>query len=325
MSKTYLPRPVKKVLLVRPDLLGTPYAISNLGVRHQPMGLFYMAAPLVKAGFDVRYCDEILRDDLESMLKDFRPDFVGVSSASPLFMRAKKLVALAKQFGALTAMGGPHITALPEDALVESRADFVVVGESEHVLPRVLAGEAFEDLDGVGFWRDGEPVIRPRTDFISDLDGLPFPAREIADMDRYRMDTEFGFHIHPKARMMRIITSRGCAYQCTFCARHKTFGRNTRKRSAESVVSEMDYLHKTYGARHFTLLDDTFTEDPRHVRAICEELLKKDRDYIWCSYSRVDNDLQLLNLMHRAGCRMLEFGVETAARRCWTPSKKTSP
>lgn len=315
-------RKIEKVLLVRPDLLGTPYAISKFGVRHQPMGLFYMAGPLVRDGFEVKYCDEILLDDFEKAVSDFKPDFVGISVSSPLFHRAKILVSIAQKYNCLTGLGGPHITAEPEISLQESKADFVVIGESEIILPRILKGESIENMDGVAYWKDGRVVLKERKCYIEDLDNIPFPAREIADMKRYHGDTEFGFHIHPKERMIRLITSRGCAFNCTFCARHKIFGRKTRKRIAENIVDEMDYVHKKYNASHFTLMDDTFTEDTRHVESFCNELLKRNRKYIWCAYSRVDTNPSILNLMYDAGCRMLEFGVETGSQKVLDSIKK---
>lgn len=315
-------RSIKKVLLVRPDLLGTPYAISRFGVRHQPMGLFYMAAPLLKEGFEVRYCDEILLDDFLRAIRDYMPDFVGISVSSPLFYRAKKLVRTAKEYKCLTALGGPHITAEPRESLQDSNADFIVIGESEVVLPKVLKGEDLDNIDGVAYWKDGSIKINERKSFIQDLDSLPLPAREVADMNRYHGDTEFGFHIHPKERMIRIITSRGCAFHCTFCARHRIFGRKTRKRNAVSIVDEMDIANKNYNASYFTLMDDTFTEDIRHVESFCNELLKRDRKYKWCAYSRVDTNKDILKLMYDAGCRMLEFGVETGSQKVLDSIKK---
>ncbi len=315
-------RRLQKVLLVRPDLLGTPYAISKFGVKHQPMGLFYMASPLIREGFEIRYCDEILLDDFEKAIADFKPDFIGISVSSPLFSRAKHLVSIAQKYNCITGLGGPHITAEPDIALQESKADFGVIGESEIILPKILNGESIETLDGVAFWKNGMVEIRERTSYIDDLDAVPFPAREIADMDRYHGDTEFGFHIHPKERMIRIITSRGCAFHCTFCARHKIFGRKTRKRNPENILDEMDYVHKKYNATHFTLMDDTFTEDVRHVEGFCNEIIKRNRKYTWCAYSRVDTNPDILKLMYDTGCRMLEFGVETGSQKVLDSIKK---
>jgi radical SAM superfamily enzyme YgiQ (UPF0313 family) len=322
MSSTVLHSSVKKVLLVRPDLLGTPYAISKFGVKHQPMGLFYMAAPLVRDGFDVKYCDEILLDDFETMLLDYDPDIVGISVASPLFLRCKELVKIAKKHKKIVGLGGPHITALPGDSLRLSGADFAVIGESELVLPKILQGEYLEDLDGVAFWKNDDVVINERTSFIEDIDAIPWPARDIADMDRYRHDTEMGFHIHPKERMMRIISSRGCGYKCTFCARHRVFGRDTRRRDPLNVVDEMDFLNKTYGSTYFTFMDDTFTEEIGHAIAISEEMLKRNRNYKWCAYARVDVKPDLLEIMTRAGCLMLEYGVETGSQHVLNDIKK---
>ncbi len=313
---------LQRVLLVRPDLLGTPYAISKFGVKHQPMGLFYMASPLLKKGFDVRYCDEILLDDFEKAVTEYKPDFIGISVSSPLFHRAKKLVSIAKKYNCITGLGGPHITAEPEIALQESNADFGVIGESEIVLPEILQGESIEELNGVVYWKNGEVKVKERTCYIEDLDSLPFPAREIAEMDRYHGDTEFGFHIHPRERMIRLITSRGCAFHCTFCARHRIFGRKTRKRHPENILDEMDYTHDKYNASYFTLMDDTFTEDARHVEGFCSEILKRNRKYTWCAYSRVDTDPAVFKLMYDAGCRMIEFGVETGSQTVLDSIKK---
>ena len=81
-----------KLLLVRPDLVGTPYAMRKFRVQHQPLGLLALAATsLQEDGVEVKIADEIVGDDAFQVIDSYKPDFVGISVPTTLFLRSNKI------------------------------------------------------------------------------------------------------------------------------------------------------------------------------------------------------------------------------------------
>ena len=161
--------------------------------------------------------------------------------------------------------------------------------------------------------------MRPKN---HDLDTILFPAIDLVDFKKYRGDTEMGFYVRKNENSLRIFTSRGCKFECNFCARHIVFGRKVRYRSIDNVMEEIIENSSKLNAKKLIFMDDTFTENPERVSIICEELIKMNKEYIWSCFSRVDLTEELLKLMYRAGCRLIGYGVETGSQKVLNMAKK---
>ena len=163
---------------------------------NHPLGLMYIASYLrEKYGYDVRIEDiRVSRNDrqgLESMIRAFSPDIVGISA---LTFESNSLPWIAESVKRVNAntpvlLGGPHATAYQEKALEIPGIDYVVVGEGE-----VVAGQLVESLlnkrdlsgiKGIIYKRDGQIVFTGRGDFISDIDDLPMPAYDLISVEAY--------------------------------------------------------------------------------------------------------------------------------------------
>ena len=116
---------IVKITLIHPPSSMDIETISILGLRAPPLGLAYIAAVLEKEGYDVEIIDATALDlsfeKLGNELKKRNPDIIGVTSITPTIYDAMKTVDIAKKYcpNAITIMGGCHITALPEDTLLE--------------------------------------------------------------------------------------------------------------------------------------------------------------------------------------------------------------
>jgi radical SAM superfamily enzyme YgiQ (UPF0313 family) len=305
-----------KALLIDPPTLESVY--GKIGKNIQPvapsLGLLYIAAVAEQHGFEVSildaYGDQLGLKEVSEQVDRARPDVVGVTSTTTTFGNAVRCLAQIKKENpqVITVLGGPHISAVPAETMKRyTDIDIGVVGEGEYSFLDILRQKPYDEIPGILFRRNGEIVSTPRGPYIADLDSLPFPARHLVDLHKYR---------HPiydiySDRMTTMITSRGCPYQCTFCGSQSIFGRKTRFRSVESIAAELDSLVLDFGIKGIHFRDDTFTLSRSRVYEICR--LLKERKLVWTGNLRADKhiDKELLGTMKDSGCSLLLIGVES--------------
>lgn len=302
-----------------------------------PLGIGYLAAVLEKKGHKVRVIDCIASDrkyernedgtfhvgltwaEIKAEIEDFTPDVVGVSCLwTADYPNAKKISEIVKQIGDIPVIfGGAHTTALPERILSNDTVDYVVIGEGELALPRLLEHIGDKDrlsgIGGIGYKLNGTPTINGKREFISDLDQLPFPARHLFSMDRYlysKNTHSFVFKSQPQAQM---ITSRGCPLNCSFCTIHSIWGRKVRFRSPNNVVNEIESLVKDYQVREIHFEDDNISINRERMKKICDEIIRRKLDIAWTAPNGMyvhTLSKDLLKAMKRSGCYRVSIGVE---------------
>ena len=309
-------------------LLNAPYAetygpLKSASGRYFPLGLGYIAAVLRRAGHETILLDpeaQGLPDAaVAARLAEFAPQLVGVSCATPSFPQARHFAQIAKRVapGCATVVGGVHATAMPGTVLGQApEFDIAAVGEGEETMVDLaaaleagpLSADVLRPMKGVAF-RDGAGVTaNAKREWMRDLDALPFPARNLVDFDVYVP------HAHNRRgrRATTAITSRGCPYQCIFCASHIVLGYPFRSHSPEYIVDEIEYLNKTWGVDQIVFNDDVFTMDKRRDYRICELILQRNLKVSWFCFARVDSvNLDILKMMKRAGCFSVGFGCES--------------
>lgn len=294
-----------RVLLARPPRRDP----SDAGLAVPPLGLAYIAAALREAGHAVDLVDAYVLgwtwQRFEDELAQRRPDVLGLSAMTPVADIAARAVRIGRPWARHIILGGPHPTAVRFDVFDEMPGlDAAVVGEGERVAPLLLAWLAQPQ---------GPPpagVLVPGHAFADavpepDLTTLPLPARDLLPMGAYRylFATRPGF--------ATVITSRGCPFRCTFCDKSVS-GSRWRARPATDVVDELEVLVRDFGVGFVNFYDDNFTLQRSRVVAICEEILRRGLDLEWKCEGRVDGvDAELLQLMRRAGCRTVAYGVES--------------
>lgn len=296
-----------------------------------PLGIGYVAAVLETEGFQVEIIDcpplNLSQNDLSAILTREKPAIIGVTATT---VSVKSAITAAQNTKALLpnsllVIGGPHLTALPEETMRNSCFDVGVVGEGEYsfleLAQKFRSGSRyFSDIRGL-ICRDNEELIRTgERAFIKDLDSLPFPALHLfPPLSKY----------HPMPGNVRripyvqMITSRGCPYQCTFCDRN-VFGERYRMRSSHNVVDEVERLIGEYGVREVKFNDDTFTINQGRVIQICEEMLRRNLKIVWACRTHVRNvSKALLRIMRRAGCWQIGFGIEAGDHKILGEIKKS--
>jgi anaerobic magnesium-protoporphyrin IX monomethyl ester cyclase len=297
-----------KVLLVNPPYHGW---FSLFGVRIPPLGLAYLASSLREKGGAPVILDLAVADAAE--VPDFGDfDVVGIGTDTTRFKVAVDLAKEAKKAGAVVVMGGPHPTVVDDAPLASGAVDYVVRGEGEDTLVELTealaAGRDGAEIPGVTSLRGGKVHRAPARPFRTDLDALPWPARDLLPMDRYRSAKIGTWPLTP------VVTSRGCPYRCTFCASSHMNGPKWRPRRAEAVVDEIEEVTQRWNYPAVAFSDDNSTLDPERTEAICDEIVRRGIDVkIWL-FCRVDTILRspgTLDKMARAGVRSVFIGIET--------------
>jgi anaerobic magnesium-protoporphyrin IX monomethyl ester cyclase len=303
---------VKKILLIHPSLERSFFSDIKL----PPVGLAYIAAVLRRANHEVRIFDAILsRDqtqDIREILRTFRPDVVGIGMTSGLVRISLQIAKMAKGLDPATAvvMGGVHPTLFPREIMENANVDYVVSGEGEISMLELVRcleqGLEPEGVPGVVFRKDGGIVCNPPRPLIENLDDLPIPAYDLLPIHHY---TSLQIAAIP---FISMITSRGCPFECVFCSARLLMGKRYRAQTPEKTVMEMQWLIDRFHAREILFKDSEFTTDLRRVEEICELLLKKGVKIKWSCNGRVGRvSRELMRKMKRAGCRLIEFGIES--------------
>lgn len=294
---------------------------NNMINSYPPLGLGYLAAVMEREGHEVAIYDlgldperEMARDVAEVVA--FEPNLIGVTAMTNNYHSAEQLIALLKkQIGCPIVLGGPHATLFPQRLVADPHIDYVIYGEGEETLTDLVRTldahngqpppDALSGIEGLCYSRKDEAICNPPRALIRDLDTLPFPARHLYDIERYPLYAPNG------EQMVTLMSSRGCPFNCSYCFKG-IVGRTYRQRSPENVIGEIRHLIDTYGFRDFYFIDDLFTMDPKRVLAITSLMSDEQLGIRWQCLARVDRvTREVLEAMHRAGCREVHFGIES--------------
>lgn len=278
-----------------------------------PFSLAYLASFLEKNNFSVEIIDLAVQEmDDNEILKAIRqkkPKKIGISCMSVHVEFIERITKkIKKKFSIPIIVGGIHPTALPVKSLEKMKdVDVFVLGEGEQTLLELMQGKKLEDVKGIAY----KERINPSRELIGNLSDLPFPARHLLDMEKYNLS----FDWEGRKPAATIFSSRGCPFNCIFCASKVMWKRKVRFRTAENILAEIDFLVDKYKIKEVLFYDDHFVLDKERLRKICNELISRDYDLTWCCLSRTDcMDLETAELMKKSGCHMISFGVESGSQ-----------
>jgi anaerobic magnesium-protoporphyrin IX monomethyl ester cyclase len=292
-----------------------------------PLGLLYLAAVLEKEQIEVKVIDGDQEEDIYNCLKktivNYQPDLVGISALSLTFAAAVKIGKFVKDIhpGSLLFMGGYHPTFHAQEILENYLfVDLVIRGEAEETILEIANEQDLSSISGLTYRKNGQIIHNSERPLIDDLDKLPFPARHQIKKYKYTYASAFRWS-DPRRywwtdlqRFASIVTSRGCPFQCIYCS-NSVFAKKFRARSANNVFRELEGLVRE-GWDRFFFVDDNFTAYPKRVIDLCNRILDLGREVKWFCMGRVDTaSEELYELMARAGCRLILFGVESGSQR----------
>ncbi|MEN8190343.1 MAG: radical SAM protein [Thermodesulfobacteriota bacterium] len=312
----------RSILLIHPlgynaELAGKD--ISRKANIMPPLGLASIGAYLEERDIRVTIIDCYAHPDsmkrIQTILAEEKPAWIGFSCTTSSFLDGVAITEQAKSIlpRIRSVFGGPHVSALKEVLLTDyPPVDFLVVGEGEETLYQLMTEEedTIESIEGLVYRdSDSQPVFSGYRKKLLELDELPFPAYE--KLEGYPEFYQLPIFNYPKAPNTSMISSRGCPYACSYCDR-SVFRRSFRYNSAEYLFRHVVYLREKFNIRHINFYDDQFTFNRDRVEEFCDLMIKSPLKITFNCAVRGDHiDLELLQLMKKAGCWMISLGIET--------------
>jgi radical SAM superfamily enzyme YgiQ (UPF0313 family) len=339
-----------KVLFIVPNLLISHRQFAAAPYVSLPLGILSMAAFLRSVGwdgemevYDARLSakrsrnalgEELFGDsdvEMKAFIAASKADVIAISNMfTAQFSRALLVAQLAKEAcpDCITVIGGPHVSAFPEESIREPSVDYVVMGEGEerfyYLLESLKIGErpiiqgVLKDESDLGLLR---PNPKSRISFLPGIDNLPLPAYDMVDVERYFALQSSGYSPRPREwgkRAVTVITSRGCPHQCIFCSIHTTMGYKWRQHSVEYVMNHIRWLQDRYEIDFIHFEDDNFSHDPERYDKIIDGLLSLDTPIRWDTPNGVRGDTWTRERVHKtklSGCQYLIVAIESTAQR----------
>ena len=201
------------------------------------------------------------------------------------------------------------------DLMARGEFDFTVLDLANKVPKEQIKGLLWKDSRGAVHENPPRPPVP-----AEELDGLPF----VTDVYRRHLnlwDYHLGGHKHPYVDMF---TGRGCAWGlCTFCVWPHIFykGGGYRTRSIANVIEELKFIRDEMPyVKDVYFQDDVLPKD--RVRELSQAILDNNIKLRWSGYARANLDLDTLKLMKRAGCCLLEVGLESSSQQILKNIKK---
>lgn len=304
-----------RILLVKPR--------SSMHVILPPIGLGYLSAYCKRENPDIEikildcHRERCSLNNFVRYLEQYKPDVIGFTALS---MEIESTLAYAKEAKkslktTTIVIGGPHASACPDDLLSCKEIDYVFKGESEIGFSNFIKHfNSAEMMNSEGLvYRKGDGIAANAERYVEDLDKLPFPDYK-----------EMQFEKYPKMYFMKnfpaapIMSSRGCPFQCAFCAGHKVSGYKWRSRSVGNILSEIAYLDREYRIKEIDFWDDNFTLNKDRAMEFCARIKNTGKKYEWWCPNGVHLntlDRELIKAMKESGCYAISFGIESGSEK----------
>jgi radical SAM superfamily enzyme YgiQ (UPF0313 family) len=259
------------------------------------LGLLTLAG-MTPNDFEIEYAEVADIRDLEGLPGDY--DVVAISSLSAQINEAYELADRFRVVGSIVLLGGLHVTAMPEEALLH--ADSIVIGEGEPVWPEVMGDLKIKKLKKVYDARK-QPF---------DFAEAPMPRFDLLDPERYNRLT--------------VQTARGCPFDCEFCASSIRLSPVYRVKPVEKVISEIRAIKEIWKKPFIEFADDNTFVNKKHGKKLLRALIPEKVRWFTETDISVARDRELLSLMRDSGCAQILIGLESTSYTALTGVERKS-
>lgn len=283
-----------------------------------PQGLGYIAAVLRQHGHEVMIYNQDVHHypiaHLTEYLNKNKFDVIGVNVIGGYY-QYKKIIEISGSINSsknrpFYILGGHGPSPEPEFYLKITQADTIVMGEGEatavELLEQITNRSSLSNVKGIAY-RDGKKFfVNERRNLIKDIDTIPFPAYDLFPMEHYKLlrmpyatNSDFVFPV---------LSGRGCIFRCNFCYR---IDEGFRPRANVAIIDEINLLKHKYGITYIGFSDELLMSSVERTTRLCEDFLKEELNIKWACEGRLNfAKPELLNLMKRAGCVFVNYGIE---------------
>ncbi len=293
-----------------------------------PLGLLSIGTVLKENGYNVKVFDINIKESIKVIdeIKEFNPEFIGFSVMTTSYMITKRFNRKLKNElpNSYFFWGGVHTTALKERTLRENNLDFIIYGEGELTLLEICnkfnKKLNLKDIDGVCYIKENKFIENKPRELIENLDKLPIIDRSLLKNFRWYLSPPGMLRGKFCEGITTIYSSRGCPYQCIFCASKIIHGSNIRRRTVANVIKEINYLKEEYNIKGVYFMDDTFATDLDWLKEFCSKI----SGIIWGCQTRANiaQDFNILEIMKNAGCVQIDIGCESGSNKILKILKK---
>jgi len=266
--------------------------------------------------------EEEIRNLVKDRMLNFVPDIVGISALFNTCYNHLEFISTAVNEinnDVLLVVGGGLATNLYHEILGNFKLiDACCYGEGEIPFCELVNSENRDEyLNSSSFWITHESLIQgriPKHSFIQNLDDIPFFDYGLIDLDNYIGRSLDKSYSQKSLREISIHTSRGCPYNCVYCANATVHGKKIRYMSVDKVIKEIERAVSVYHAEILLVEDDHFLGDKDRAKKILEKIhdfnLKVEFPNGIAVYA-IDDDIG--DLLKNAGVTTISLAVESGS------------
>ncbi|NVM53521.1 MAG: radical SAM protein [Candidatus Helarchaeota archaeon] len=296
-----------RVLLVMPDYPKTYRYGPHTDITFPPLGLECIAAQVQDIA-ETKIIDNRLINltRIKEEIEQFQPNYVGLSCTYSIqIYHVNSIAKIAKENGATTVVGGWHPSLLPHETLAFPWIDMVVRSEGDLTFRELIQKNGPIGVKGLSYRNNGSVIHNPDRE-LADLNQFPLPARNLRSQEANSRYKFFGLATDC------IETSKGCPFKCTFCAIHNFYRHKYRYRSISHIMKELRQIRKK--RRYIYIIDDNFVVNPKHVKGLCDAIIRERLNMFFMTNARVDMVTKrpdVFKRMAKAGFIFLLLGLES--------------
>jgi len=331
---------IKKIMLIVPPNITLTENLRRIG---EPIGVLSIATYLETLGYSLDVYDMTAEgydnyriegdftiygssnEDLIERINQFKPNLIGISS---MFTSKEKLtldvckVIKALDKNIIITVGGMPPSINPEIYLNSNCADYVIMNDGEVRIGKLIENlnknrSPHFELDGIAYIDSNAAFINIPTIKLNEYFGcLPYPKRKFVDMEKYfKIGRPYSPYCHGR-RVGHIVTSKGCPFNCIFCAAVNFVGKKIHFRTIENITAEIDELVSQYDVQEIQFMDDNLTVNRNFALRLFSKIEKYNLK--WCTPNGLffnSLDEELLELMAKSGCYQITLAIESGSKR----------
>ena len=291
------------------------------GVYMFPYSLLFLQNYLLANNVQSRIIDLYWQkpDELFEITKSIESPIIGVTAQPHSVLKALDIIKQLKKCNknSIIVVGGNFFTKTHRDVLNRFKeVDVVVRDEGEitfyELVKAIQNKKSFDNIEGITYRNNDSIIENKRRKSENDIEKFALKYDKLNITNRFKEGILMRNYENENYRSFPVFMGRGCPGKCVFCEYNQF---RYRVRKIPAILQEIDYLIKNYRAEYFAFADPSFCERENFIREFCKILIERYPHIKWSCEARVDTPIDILELMAKAGCISLDFGLESGSEK----------